>query len=109
MRAISVLAFSVGLGSSMGASAQAPDEAAAQATLKASGCLRCHSVGADKEGPSFRKTAAKYKGQPDAAAKLESALKSGTLKVNGKDVEHATFKTKDAAAVKNAVAFILSR
>ena len=109
MRALRVAALAVGLGWSMGGSAQTLDEAAAQATLKASGCLRCHSVSADKEGPSFRKTAAKYKGQSDAAAKLESALKSGSLKVNGKDVEHATFKTKDAAAVKNAVAFILSR
>ena len=109
MRRIAVLAFAAGLGWSLGALAQAPDEAGAQATLKASGCLRCHSVGADKDGPSFKKTAAKYKGQADAAAKLEGVLKSGTMKVNGKDVEHAVFKTKDAAAIKNTVAYILSR
>ncbi|HTG97193.1 MAG TPA: c-type cytochrome [Burkholderiales bacterium] len=109
MRGITVLALAAALGWSMGASAQAPDEAAAQATLKASGCLRCHSVGADKDGPSFKKTAAKYKGQPGAAARLEGVLKSGTMKVDGKDVEHAAFKTKDDAAIKNAVAYILSR
>jgi len=107
MRRIALLAFA--LGWSVGASAQAPDEAGAQATLKASGCLRCHSVGADKDGPSFRKTAAKYKGQAGAAARLESALKSGTMKVDGKDVQHAAFKTKDDAAIKNAIAYILSR
>lgn len=104
---IAVLACA--LGWSVGASAQAPDEAAAQATLKAGGCLRCHSVGADKEGPSFRKTAAKYKGQANAAAKLEGELKSGALKVDGKEVKHAAFKTKDDAAIRNAVGYILSR
>jgi len=85
------------------------DVAAAEAAIKSSGCLKCHSVSADKDGPSFKKTAAKYKGQADAAAALQGVLTKGALKVDGKDVKHATLKTKDEAAIKNAVAYILSR
>lgn len=88
--------------------AQAQDAAKAEATIKASGCGKCHSVSADKDGPSFKKTAAKYKGQAGAAAKLEGALKSGAMKVDGKDVKHATVKGGDAD-LKNVVAYILSR
>ncbi|HEX6154532.1 MAG TPA: c-type cytochrome [Burkholderiales bacterium] len=108
MKRINVLALAGLLALPLGARAQA-DVAAAEAAIKSSGCLKCHSVGADKDGPSFRKVAAKYKGQADAAGKLEAALKSGTLKVDGKDVKHGVLKSKDDAAVKNAVAYILSR
>ena len=85
------------------------DVPAAEAAVKSSGCLKCHSVSADKDGPSFKKTAAKYKGKADAAAELQAALSKGTLKVDGKDVKHATLKAKDDATVKNVVAYILSR
>jgi cytochrome c len=90
-----------------GAQAQA-DVKAAEADIKSGGCLKCHSVSADKDGPSFKKTAAKYKGKPDAAAKLQGELKSGKMNVDGKDVKHAALK-KDDAAIKNVVAYILSR
>ena len=87
---------------------QAQDTAAAEALIKKSGCLKCHSVSADKDGPSFKKTAAKYKGNADAAAALQSALKSGKMKVDGKDVKHAVLKGDDGQ-IKNVVAYILSR
>ena len=108
MKRINVLVLVGTLVVPLGALAQA-DVPAAEAAIKSSGCLKCHSVGADKDGPSFRKTAAKYKGQADAAARLEAALKSGTLKVDGKDEKHAALKVKDDAAIKNVVAYILSR
>jgi len=106
MRAIIKLSLPALLIASFGAQAQ--DAAQAEATIKASGCAKCHSVSADKDGPSFKKTAAKYKGQSDAAAKLEAMLKSGSMKVDGKDVKHATVKGSDAD-LKNVVAYILSR
>jgi cytochrome c len=74
--------------------AQAQDAAA---TVKNSGCLKCHSVSAEKDGPSYKSVAAKYKGQGDAAAKLEKF-------VGG---HHGGTKPKDQA--KNVVAYILSR
>jgi cytochrome c len=86
----SSLAFSIG-------NAQAQDAKAGEAALKKSGCLKCHSVSAEKDGPSYKSVAAKFKGQGDAAAKLEKFI-SG---------HHGGVKPKEDT--KNVVAFILSR
>jgi len=92
------------------AQAQSVDVPAAEAILKKSGCMKCHSVSAEKEGPPFKKTAAKYKGQADAAAKLQTHLMTGpTIKVDGKEERHDIIKSKDDREIKNAVAYILSR
>ena len=101
----------IALGSLMaGAQAQNVDVAAAEGLLKKSGCMKCHSVSADKDGPAFKKTAAKYKGQADAAAKLQTHLMTGpTIKVDGKEERHDIIKSKDDREIKNAVAYILSR
>ena len=40
------------------------DAEAAQALVKKSDCLKCHAVDKKKDGPSFKETAAKYKGKP---------------------------------------------
>ena len=104
-------AIGVALGMLAGAAqAQSVDVPAAEALLKKSGCMKCHSVSAEKEGPAFKKTAAKYKGQADAAAKLQTHLMSGpTIKVDGKEERHDIIKSKDDREIKNAVAYILSR
>jgi cytochrome c len=89
--------------------AQAADAAAAQATLKKSGCGKCHATSAQKEGPSFKETAAKYKDKADAEAKLVAHLTTGpTIKVGGKEEKHANAKG-DPAEVKNLVEWILSQ
>ena len=49
-----------------GGVARAADE---EALAKSSGCLNCHAVDAKKMGPSFKETAAKYKGKADAQAR----------------------------------------
>jgi len=90
--------------------AQAQDVAAAEALTKKSGCMKCHSVSAKKEGPSFKDVAAKYKGKPDAQAALHKHLTSSTkIKIDGKEELHDPLKTKNDAEVKNVVAYILSR
>ena len=99
---VSILSAAVGL---FAGAAQAQQ---AEAALKKHGCLKCHSVSADKDGPSYKSVAAKYKGQKDAAAKLEGELKKGSMKVDGKDVKHAAFKGSDAD-LKSVVTYILSR
>ena len=88
--------------------ALAQDTAAAEAAIKKQGCLKCHSVSADKDGPSFKKTAAKYKGKADGAATVQGELKTGAMKVDGKDAKHAAFKGSDAE-LKQVVNYILSR
>ena len=80
----------------------------AEGLIKKQGCLKCHSVSADKDGPSFKKTAAKYKGKADGAATIQGELKAGMMKVDGKDSKHAAFKGSDAE-LKSVVDYILSR
>ena len=47
---------------------------AQEALAKSSGCMTCHDVATKKAGPAFKEIAAKYKGQADAAATLETKL-----------------------------------
>ena len=91
-------------------SAQSVDAAAAEALAKKSGCLKCHAVDRKKDGPSFKGTAGKYKGKPDAEEKLVAHLTTNPkIKVDGKEELHESLKTKDDAAIKNVVRWILSR
>jgi cytochrome c len=92
------------------ANAQNVDVAAAEALTKKSGCMKCHSVSAKKDGPSFKETAAKYKGKSDAHAVLFKHLTtSPKVKVDGKEETHEMLKTKNDAEIKNVIAYILSR
>jgi len=97
-------------GMSLGAAQAQVDTSAAEALLKKSGCTKCHSVSADKDGPSFKKTAAKYKGKADAEAALYKHLTTGPMvKVDGKEERHEIIKSKDDREIKNAIVYILSR
>ena len=49
-RMLALAAFAAALAAP---AAQAADAAAAQALMKKSACMKCHSVSAEKEGPSF--------------------------------------------------------
>lgn len=92
------------------AQAQNVDVAGAEALTKKSGCMKCHSVTAKKDGPSFKETAAKYKGKPEAEATLYKHLTTNpTVKVDGKEERHESLKTKNDAEIKNVIAYILSR
>lgn len=83
--------------------AAAQDAAAAEGTLKKSNCVMCHAAKEKKAGPSFQSVAAKYKGKADAEQTLTKALTAGTP-------DHAaTFKTKDAKEISNAVKWILAQ
>jgi cytochrome c len=89
---------------------QPVEVAAAEALMKKSGCMKCHSVSAKKEGPSFKETAAKYKGKADAQAALVKHLTTNPkIKVDGKEELHDALKTKNEGEIKNVIAYILSR
>ena len=105
-----ILAASIGLLFATGAGAQTVDAAAAEALAKKSKCLTCHSIDKKKDGPSFKETAGKYKGKPDAESKLITHLTSKPkVKVDGKEEIHESPKTKSDAEIKNLAAWILSR
>ena len=89
----------------------AADAEAAKAMTKQNNCMKCHGIDKDKDGPSFKKTAAKYKGKADAEAKLITHLTTGPkIKLeDGTEEEHKAIKTKDTAAIKNLVQYILEQ
>lgn len=90
--------------------ARAADDTAAEALMKKSGCFKCHSVSAKKDGPSYKSVAEKYKGKADAEAALVKHITTGPMvKIDGKEERHEIIKSKDEKEIKNVVAFILSR
>jgi cytochrome c len=90
--------------------ARALDADAAQALLKKSDCLKCHAVDKKKDGPSYKEVAAKHKGKPDAEQKLFTHVTTNPkVKVDGKEEEHTSLKTKDEAEIRNVIQWILSR
>lgn len=105
-----ILAASTGMFFAANANAEAVDAAAAEALAKKSKCFTCHSVDKKKDGPSFKETASKYKGKPDAESKLFTHMTTNPkVKVDGKEETHESPKTKSDAEIKNLVAWILNR
>jgi cytochrome c len=108
---IALLLAAAGTALAFSLSAQAAvDVEAATKALKDNGCTKCHSVDKTKKGPSFQKTAAKYKGKADAEAKLNTFLTSSPkVKVDDVEEEHKAVPAKEAAQLKNMIQFILSQ
>jgi cytochrome c len=53
--------------------------AADQALAQASGCMACHQVETKLVGPTYKDVAAKYKGDPEAAAMLAGKVRAGSV------------------------------
>src|SRR5690348_16858929 len=77
------------------APAFAVDADAALALARQNNCLKCHAVDKDKDGPAYKKVAEKYKGKPDAEAKLINHITSGEKAKfpDGHEEEHKIVKT----------------
>ena len=103
-----IAAAAATLASAIPASA-AVDADAANKMAKDNGCTKCHSVDKTKKGPSYQKTAAKYKGKADAEAKLtEFLVKGPKVKMDdGSEEEHKAVKADPG--LKNLVQFILAQ
>ena len=91
--------------------AQAIDADAAQSLARANNCFKCHSVEKKKDGPSFKETAAKYKGKADAQDRIVHHLTSGEKAKfpDGHEEDHKIVKAKDPAEIKNLADWILSQ
>jgi cytochrome c len=89
----------------------AVDTDAAVKLAKDSGCTKCHAVDKEKKGPAYQKVAAKFKGKPDAEAKVsEFVTKSAKVKLpDGSEEEHKAVAAKDPAQLKNLVQWILAQ
>jgi cytochrome c len=91
----------------------AADEEAAKALARENNCFKCHAVSKDKDGPSYKKVAEKYKGKAEAEKRLIEHITSGEKAKfpDGHEEEHKIVKTdppKDMAQIKNLVQWILS-
>jgi cytochrome c len=93
------------------ASAQALDAEAAQALARQNNCFKCHSVDKKKDGPSFKESAAKFKGKPDAVDRIVMHLTSGEKAKfpDGHEEEHKVIKAKNPDDVKNVAEWILAQ
>jgi cytochrome c len=92
----------------------AADAEGAKALARQNKCLNCHSVDKDKDGPSYKSVAAKYKGKANAETRLVEHITSGEKAKfpDGHEEEHKIVKTtppKDMAQVKNLVQWILEQ
>jgi len=87
------------------------DEEAALTVARREGCLKCHAVDKQKDGPPYKKIAAKHKGKPDAEERLLKHLKTGPVvkTAQGEQEEHKVPKSSDEKELSNLVRWILSR
>jgi cytochrome c len=107
---IAVSSFALSLMLTLPLEASAVDADAAQALARQNNCFKCHSVSKEKDGPAYEKVAAKYRGKPDAEARLIKHVMSGEKAKfpDGHEEEHKIIKTKDMEQIKNLVDWILS-
>jgi len=91
--------------------AKAFDADAAQELAKQNNCAKCHAPEKKKDGPSFKETAAKYKGKPEVEDRIVKHLTTGEKAKfpDGHEEEHKRVKAKDVSDVKNLAAWILSQ
>jgi cytochrome c len=102
----------VGIALALGATtATGADAAAAQALARQSNCFKCHAVDKAKDGPAFKEVAAKFKGKPDAQARLVTHITTGEKAKfpDGHEEDHPIVKSKDQEQIKNLIDWILSQ
>jgi cytochrome c len=108
---ITISVLGVAAAAFSGASYAAVNADAAASLAKKSDCLKCHAIDKDKKASSFKKIAEKWKGKPDAEAKLmDSLTKAPKVKLlDGTEEEHKVIGTKDVNEIKNLIGWILSQ
>jgi cytochrome c len=93
--------------------ALALDVEAAKGLAEQNNCMQCHGLRKDKDGPSFMKTAEKYKGKAGAVDEVVKHMTSGkdVKLADGTTEKHKIAKTmppNDAAQLKNLAEYVLS-
>ena len=89
----------------------AVDADAAKLLARENSCFKCHGIEKPKDGPAYTAVAAKYRGNPNAEAKLIQHVTSGEMAKfpDGHEEAHKNIKDKASPAeIKNLVDWILS-
>lgn len=94
-----------------GSASAAVDVEAAKALARQNGCFKCHSVDKEKDGPTYKKVAEKFRGKANAEERLITHITTGEKAKfpDGHEEEHKIIKTKDMAEIKNLIGWILSQ
>ncbi len=111
-RPLNLLAMALACGVGLSAlPALALDADAAQDLIKANNCSKCHAPDKKKDGPSYKETAAKYKGKPEGEERIYKHLTTGEKAKfpDGHEEDHKRIKAKDVADTKNLIAWILAQ
>ncbi len=74
---------------------------------RANACMGCHAVDRKLVGPSFQQIAAKYKGDSQAAARLDAKVRNGGSGVWGV-IPMPSHPSMNAADIQKVVAWILA-
>ncbi len=107
---LSATSAAITLAFSINASATV-DVDAAKELARANNCFKCHGIDKEKDGPAWKKVAEKYRGKPDAEAKLIHHITSGEKAKfpDGHEEDHKNIQGKaPPESIKNLVDFILS-
>lgn len=96
-----------------GAPTVAADAEAAKALIKSNNCGKCHDASAQKDGPSWKKIAEKYRGDAQAEAKLTKHVTTAPVVKfpDGYEEDHKIIRTSpedDPAQIKNLVQWVIS-
>jgi len=112
---VNYLASNYGQGATNAPAASSPASDAPLATtgdakllMQKSGCFNCHTVDKKFLGPSFKEVAAKYKGIPDASAKVTRQITHGGSGLWG-PFPMPPFKQFSEADVRILTAWILAQ
>ena len=76
--------------------------AQANADLAQAKCGKCHEMDKKKKGPSYKATAAKYKGKADAEATIFKAI-------SDKDGDHPEIKGASPDEIKTVIKWVLAQ
>jgi cytochrome c len=90
----------------------AVDAEAAKDLAQDNDCFKCHSIDKPKKGPSYKKTAAKYKGKEAEGERdiIKQITTGPKVKLDdGTEKEHKIIDTKDKAQILNLVHWILAQ
>ena len=91
--------------------ANAVDVDVAKVLARQNGCVKCHSVEKEKDGPAYKKVAEKYRGKANAEERLITHVTTGEKAKfpDGHEEEHKVIKTKDLPEIKNLIGWILAQ
>ncbi|WP_207063610.1 c-type cytochrome [Motiliproteus sp. SC1-56] len=77
--------------------------------MKKQDCFKCHAISREKDGPSIKDIAAKYKDEENPFEALRTHLTSSPeIEVDGKKEKHKQFEADSEEDLKEVIDWILS-